>query len=159
MNMDATISECGLYRYRLTREWDPFGKSVNFIMLNPSTADANQDDPTIRRCIGFAQKWNYGKIVVTNLFALRATDPKELRNDSIDPVGSENNSHIEREATSADLIVAAWGNHGGFKDRHSSVYTILSAFDIRCLGITKTGHPKHPLYVPGDTELLTWKLQ
>ena len=112
MIKSAEISPCGLYRYSLTRKWEAWKGTVNFIMLNPSTADAQEDDPTIRRCIGFAKAWGYGGIVVTNLFAYRATNPKELK--KVDkPFGEHNHLYqLEAAVISSELTVCAWGAHG-----------------------------------------------
>ena len=103
----AVLSECGSYRYALTREWAD-GKCVAWLMLNPSTADADIDDPTIRRCIGFARQWGYGRLVVVNLFALRATDPRVLVRNA-DPVGSKNDFYIAKAMKEAQEVICAWG--------------------------------------------------
>lgn len=151
--MSAIISSCGQYRYALTREHvDPLttvrGPAM-FIMLNPSTADAAHDDPTIRRCKGFASLWGCSGIVVANLYALRATDPRELWKHA-SPVGPENDAHLQRLVAGAGLVVCAWGAHAR-PDRVDVVRQILAAAGRRamCLGVTKnTGAPRHPLYVP-----------
>lgn len=137
----AEIDPTGKYRYRLTREWDDSKPSVLWIMLNPSTADALVDDPTIRRCIGFARSWGYGGIVACNLFALRATDPRELKTHP-DPVGPDNDRFLDIEYAITARAIAAWGIHGG--ERAKDVLKRLH--HLQCLGITKHGHPKHPLY-------------
>lgn len=148
----AVIDATGKYRYLLRRRWDFTRRTVLFIMLNPSTADALQDDPTIRRCIAFAKGWNYGAIEVVNLFAWRATDPSEL-GLSKDPVGPENDKHILEAAQRARLIVAAWGSSAPHSKRAAAVLGMLAASRIFtwCLGVNKDGHPKHPLYLPADT--------
>lgn len=147
----ATFSADRVFRYTLTRTWDPDGPVVNFLMLNPSTADAFALDPTNRRCVGFAQVWGFGRLVTTNIFALRSTDPKGLR-DAADPVGPRNDTIILDAARSADLVVAAWGNHGAFLDRGAQVAGILHAEGLtpHHLRLTSAGHPAHPLYLPGD---------
>lgn len=145
----AKMSECGAYRYVLERHWRPELGSVNFIMLNPSTADANQDDPTIRRCIGFARAWGYGGLIVTNLFALRATDPKEMKAHA-EPVGPRNDFWLKTIAHNATLMVAAWGAHGAHLGRADEVRSWLDS--LQCLGTTKGGFPRHPLYLKGDTQ-------
>lgn len=104
----ALISECGLYRYRLWRRWG-IGPHATWIMLNPSTADADLDDPTIRRCIGFARAWGFSAIEVVNLFALRATNPRELGR-SADPIGPDNDRHLSEAGRAAELRIAAWGH-------------------------------------------------
>jgi hypothetical protein len=147
----ATFSADRVFRYTLTRTWDPDGPVVNFLMLNPSTADAFVLDPTNRRCVGFARAWGYGAIVTTNIFALRSTDPKGLR-DVADPVGPGNDTAILNAARSADLVVAAWGNHGALLDRGQQVQGLLelAGIDLHQLRRTGSGHPSHPLYLPGD---------
>jgi len=127
--MSAIISSCGKYRYTLGRNLEKSnGKICMFIMLNPSTADANEDDPTIRRCISYAKEWGYGKLVVTNLFAFRATDPKVMK--SFDrPVGPRNDNCITFAAQIANasngVIVCAWGTNGAFKNRAREVINML----------------------------------
>jgi hypothetical protein len=161
----AVISPCGLYRYRLTREISSALKSCLFIMLNPSTADASEDDPTIRRCIGFAKAWECGTLVVVNLFAFRATSPKDMM-ASCDPVGPENHTHVVDAADSvarqneafgpehAGPIICAWGVGGSYLDQGQTVRGWLEREGLLPLhlGVTKAGHPKHPLYLPKDTE-------
>lgn len=150
----ATMSPCGKYRYELTRFWDGRKPAVAFVMLNPSTADAEIDDPTIRRCIGFAQAWGYGELRVYNLFALRATDPGELLTSDA-PVGPDNAKFIEK-ARACDRIVCAWGATTLPKPhahRGLIVTDLLMGEDSRdlyCLGYTKDGSPRHPLYVASD---------
>ena len=153
--MSAIISPCGRYRYRLHREWGEGGECL-FVMLNPSTADAEKDDPTIRRCIGFARQFGCGSLTVVNLYALRATHPRALF-AAIDPVGPENEAHILRALTQPPaLVIAAWGAHG-----HRSVARqkfLLAAQrtenPVWCLGWTKDGAPRHPLYVRADALLV-----
>lgn len=149
----ARISECGLYRYRLWRDWDTHRDSLLWIMLNPSTADAAQDDPTIRRCVGFAKQWGFGRIEVVNLFALRSPSPKALKGHR-DPVGPRNDVIIHHACTThnSDGIIAAWGSHGDILGRASDVKREIMQFKPMCLGVTVGGHPRHPLYVKADTE-------
>lgn len=151
MISSAVIDETGLYRYSLTREWDPDLPRVAFIMLNGSTADAKKDDPTLRRCIGFARKWKYGSLEVVNLFGYRTTFPQELM-QAKDPVGPENDRYIKETVSRAVMVIVAWGVHGVFRKRDADVLKLLKECHIvpRCLGKTKTGHPKHPLYLRGD---------
>jgi len=144
----AQISECGTYRYELTRRWSPDGDSIAFVMLNPSTADADQDDPTIRRCIGFAKSWGYSGLLVYNIFALRSTDPKALQRHP-DPIGPENNETLRGIAPHLE-IVAAWGTWGWLNNRGRAVQKMLGD-RLLCLGTTKQGHPKHPLYLAAST--------
>lgn len=126
-------------------------------MLNPSTADADSDDPTIRRCTDFAGRWGMAELRVVNLFALRTHDPRQLLSpaNSLDPIGPENDRVISEELETADLIVEAWGNHGTFGDRASEVRSLVSAHVSKAwhLGLNMTGEPRHPLYVRSDAVL------
>lgn len=142
----AHISDCQKYRYWLRRTWNEALDGVCFIMLNPSTADAFKDDPTIRKCMGFAHKWGCGEITVVNLFAWRATDPKELRKESV-PIGPENDANILAEAKGR-RVIAAWGVDGGLRNRDKHVLDLLKPLHVECLGLTKDGFPRHPLYAP-----------
>lgn len=146
------FSEDRIYRYQLRRDWDETLPVVAFIGLNPSTADETQDDPTIRRCIGFAKAWGYGGLVMLNLFAFRATDPKVMRAAS-DPIGPDNNVHICAVAKEAEAVVAAWGTGGAHLNRDFAVRRMLHG-NIGSLGFTNKGHPRHPLYVPASQPLL-----
>lgn len=153
MKRSAIISEDGLYRYTLTRDWsslDPLDHGyVNFIALNPSTADAKNDDPTIRRCVGFAKYWGYDQFVMTNLFAFRATEPDEMKK-AADPIGPLNDYHVVRTAEKADLVIACWGTHGTFMNRGEKVKNTIDC--LMCLQKTKDGHPNHPLYLPKNID-------
>lgn len=153
MERGAEISDCGRYRTRLWRRWDSRKGRVLVIMLNPSTADASQDDPTIRRCIRFAIRWECGCLEVRNLFALRATDPRELLAVA-DPVGP-NNLCLVRSDDHFEKVVAAWGNHGRHLGRGAAVISDLSSRGLPLchLGLTKLGEPRHPLYVSSNTVL------
>lgn len=147
-----------VYRYSLGRTWG-FGKGlVNFLMLNPSTADQHVDDPTIRRCIAFAMDWGYRQLTITNLFALRSTDPGALYSHQA-PIGPENDAMIRQVAEVAEQIVCAWGVVGAFRDRGRHVLDMLSEFGrdrVYCFGKTKGDAPKHPLYLPGTSRLERW---
>lgn len=152
MRCDAFISDDGKYRYSLFREWNGDLPLVVFVMLNPSTADAEKDDPTIRRCIRFAKDWGYGSLRVVNLFAYRATDPRELlRTD--DPVGRDNSVIVQVWTRSFDTI-AAWGGNPIARHMDPAIRRALeNARQLDCLGLTKTGNqPRHPLYVRADKE-------
>lgn len=151
---DAVLSEDGIYRYRLSRTWDVEKPTLAWVMLNPSTADASEDDPTIRRCIGYAEDWGFGGIVVGNLFALRATGPSELA-DHPEPVGPENGRNLREICEAAETVVAAWGANGDLDGRAMEVARTLDA-DLHCLDVTKAGHPVHPLYQPADAEPEPW---
>lgn len=147
----AEFSACGTYRYWLSRIVDDRGDGrIVFCMLNPSTADAEKNDPTVRRCIDFAGRWGARELVVVNLFAYRSTDPYKLRLTH-DPVGPENNAAILRACDGARKIVAAWGTHGSYLSRDRQVVQLLDGHSIFCLGVTKDRDPRHPLYVPAET--------
>lgn len=124
-------------------------------MLNPSTADAVRDDPTIRRCIGFARAWGYWRLEVTNLFAFRTPAPPALR-CAPDPVGPLNDRWLLRVAARADRIVCAWGIHGALRNRESEALELLRDFPLEHLGLTTRGHPRHPLYVAAATAPLRY---
>lgn len=126
-----------------------------WIMLNPSTADAALDDPTIRRCIGFSQRWGFGGLVVVNLFALRATDPKELLKHR-SPIGDRNDAFIKMAIEGCALTVCAWGTAGNFMQRDEQVKNLLNGHKPVHLGLTKNGHPKHPLYLSSTTLAQDW---
>ena len=149
MNCDAIISECGTYRYLLQRSWDVKLKAVCFVMLNPSTADASVDDPTIRRCLGFSQRLGFGQLEVVNLFALRSTNPANLRKHR-DPVGPENDEQIITAAHVCNITICAWGNNGGYKDRDKMILELLRDNGVvpHALRLSKDGRPAHPLYLP-----------
>lgn len=164
----ADISSCELYRYSLWRRWDRSKPAVLFVMLNPSTADAEQDDPTIRRCIGFAQRWGAGGVRVCNLYAYRTAYPKVLREAAgagIDPVGlltgmqNKNDLAIASMACDAGRIIAAWGAWPGpYPMRVWRVNEILRRYgDVEALALTKDGSPRHPLYVRGDVEPVVYQ--
>lgn len=139
----------GAYRYSLTRAWGAPKPSICWIMLNPSTADAGQDDPTIRRCVGFSQRWGAGALIVVNLFAYRATDPCALLTAD-DPVGPRNDQEILRAAGSATEVIAAWGRLGqSLRGRDKDVLGLIPR-PVLCLGLTQEGYPRHPLYMPKD---------
>lgn len=150
LKAEAVLSDCGVYRYSLTRAWDFDLPHCLFIMLNPSTADGTQDDPTIRRCVNFAAGWNYGTLAVVNLFALRSTDPSKLYSLG-DVVGPENDAAILKHAKEADLIVCAWGGLGTIRDRGRVVRdTLIQAGErLHAIELGKGGFPKHPLYLKG----------
>lgn len=143
----ASFSRCMRYRYTLWRDWrdliTPSGY-VMFIGLNPSTADDFQDDPTIRRCIGYASTWGFGAMCMTNAFAFRARHPKVMKKQH-DPVGPENNRHLIDIAKHASIIVAAWGADGAFQDRDQEIRALIPG--LHYLELTDGGQPKHPLYL------------
>jgi len=145
----AIISACQKYRYSLWRIWDNTKPNVLFIMLNPSTADADIDDPTIRRCIGFAKSWGYGGVYVGNLFAYRSTNPKELLK-AINPIGDDNIFHLQAMSSRCEIAVCAWGNSAIVtklcKNKPLSVIQIA----LNYLELSNDGTPKHPLYLRSD---------
>lgn len=149
MEKGATFDTIGIYRYGLTRRWYPKKATALFIMLNPSTADAEIEDPTVRRCMGYARDWGCGGLEVVNIFALRSTDPAALYTAE-DPIGPENNRFILEAAERAQAIIAAWGTHGKLHGRGKEVLKLLEHFDVWSLGTTSQGHPKHPLYLRKD---------
>lgn len=159
MDREACISDCGRYRYSLARTWGDGSKCV-FLMLNPSTADAVQDDPTIRRCIRYAQDWGHGMLVVCNLFALRSTDPAALYSSN-DPIGAHNDRVILNECRTAAIVVAAWGAHGELFKRGTRVRTSLrqAGISLHALAFTAAGQPRHPLYLRGDLKPVLWSSQ
>lgn len=142
----AYFSEDMLYRYSLSRTWDTGLSKVNFIGLNPSTADHEIDDPTIRRCMGFAKSWGYGGIIMTNLFAFRATDPSDMKKAE-DPLGPENQDHIVEVSNQSRISVACWGKHGVYLNRQNHVLRYFNR--LHYLKLNKDGTPAHPLYLPG----------
>lgn len=154
MNDRQTIfSDCRQYRYTLWREWDMMNTTyAMFIGLNPSTADERIDDPTIRRCIDFAQRWGYGALCMTNLFAFRATKPAVMKAQQYpDPIGIYNDYWLEKMSENAGTIICAWGNHGTHLNRAHRVTVMLRNSKLHCLHITEQGQPGHPLYLPADT--------
>jgi hypothetical protein len=150
----AWFSPCGRYRYRLTRTWGR-GGTLAFILLNPSTADASRDDPTLRRCIGLARRWGYGSIEVVNLFAWRATHPEDLRKAAA-PVGPGNGRALRRALRRAEAVVVAWGNQGAWRNAGPRLLGRLlrdsREREIACVGWTRLGHPRHVLYVRRDAQ-------
>jgi hypothetical protein len=162
LERSAVISECGLYRYRLERDIGRYGNTaLAFIMVNPSTADARQDDPTIRKCMGFAERNGFGRLIVGNKFAFRATDVKALIKAD-NAIGPENDAHLERIMRDADILVAAWGPLGKLPRWLRSRWYAIAAIaervgkPLHCFGTAQDGHPRHPLMLPYDTALSDW---
>lgn len=159
----AEISPCGLYRYTLSRDFEAdfeapeyHGGRALFVMLNPSTADANNDDPTIRRCIAYAKTWGRDGLDVVNLYAYRATMPNTLWLVD-DPVGPDNDRHIERLAEDCSLILCAWGQPGPTKGRALHVRGLLeNRGPVHYLKLNKDGSPGHPLYLPKALTPMRW---
>ena len=145
MEKGASISECGRYRYLLWRIWDREKPFISFIGLNPSTANAKKDDPTIRRCIGFAERWGYGGLYMVNLFAWRATNPKHMM--SVEkPIGPLSDEYIKVAIENSELMIAAWGVNGQHRNRAEAVKKMIP--NLKALKINKRGEPAHPLYIP-----------
>jgi hypothetical protein len=160
MIRNATLSPDRKYRYLLTRAWGEYGPSVTWIMLNPSTADAEIDDPTIRRCIAFSKRLGAAAMAVVNLFAYRATDPDELVEvGGTDAIGPDNGGHVRAACDLGGPIIAAWGALGkplrGAADEIAR-FMRRENYSLKCLGKTKDGSPRHPLYVRADAPLIEW---
>jgi hypothetical protein len=153
----AVFSDDEAYRYVLARG-DVSAKTVNWILLNPSTATEDVNDPTITRCIKYAERWGYEGVYITNIFALRATDPKELYK-VIDPQGLFNDSYIRWCAGLSELVVAGWGTHGRLNERGGEVARLLRSMRKRpkALKTTKAGHPAHPLYLRANLRPQPWQ--
>jgi hypothetical protein len=156
------LSQDGVYRYLLTRKWGSVvdNGAATFVMLNPSTADATTDDPTIRRCIGFAKAWGLSGLIVVNLYALRSTDPRALRAHA-DPIGPDNGLYLgdvlDAAAHRGTPVVAAWGAHAD--PAHARTFARMASargVELQCLGRTKAGAPRHPLYIAAATALQPW---
>ena len=153
----AIYSDCERYRYALTRTWDERSRRVMFVMLNPSTATELQNDPTVERCERRARALGFGAFRVTNIFAWRATDPRHMK-AAPDPVGPENDKAILDGCEWADHIICAWGTHGAYLGRGENVRALLADTrqELYHLGLTKDGHPKHPLYIAYKQEPICW---
>lgn len=149
----ASFSECKLYRYTLTRRWRE-GALLAFIGLNPSTADESVDDPTIRRCQGFAHEFGYAGIVMLNLFGIRATDPRVMLRHA-EPIGLGNDEALLHWRYNCPVMVACWGDHGQHRFRAKRVADMLAP--LHCLGETLRGAPRHPLYLKKTASLRLWR--
>ncbi len=153
----AVYSDCERYRYMLTRVWDADGRRALFIMLNPSTATEVQNDPTVERCERRARALGFGAFRVLNIFAWRDTDPRAMR-AAADPVGPGNDDAIRDSLPWADQIICAWGTHGAHLDRGVAVEALLrhQGAELYHLGLSKAGHPKHPLYIGYQVQPVPW---
>lgn len=158
LERDAVISDCGKYRYLLRRTWDYDRIRVLFVMLNPSTADAKVDDPTIHSCVRLCRAWGYGSFEVINLFGLRATDPSEL-SKAHDVVGPDNDRIAAVAVERCDVPICAWGAHKMAESRASEIKNLITSRrpTVFCLGTTKGGAPKHPLYIKTGTPLMVYR--
>lgn len=152
----AVYSDCEAYRYSLTRVWDENAPRVFFIMLNPSTATEVQNDPTVERCERRARSLGCGGFRVANIFAWRDTDPRKMR-AALDPIGPENDATILEGCDWADTIVCAWGTHGAHLNRGPEVVEKLKNRSLFHLGLSKAGHPKHPLYISYTVQPTSWE--
>lgn len=157
----AVLSACGTYRYRLWRVWDDCRPAMVWVMLNPSTADATEDDPTIRRCVGFAEREGFGGIDVLNVFALRATDPKELLTHP-DPFGPDNETWLLgcRRRHMMSHLVMGFGAilSKRLRPHYARAWCCVAGNDPHCFGVTKDGWPRHPLYLRADAPLVPWTM-
>ena len=154
---DAIISDCGSYRYLLRRVWNHDLPRVLIIMLNPSTADASVDDPTIRSCVRLCKSHGHGSFEVVNLFAWRATDPRQI--EAVPhPVGPENDAVIRAAVNRCDEIICAWGAFSRAEKRGREVLRMISRPAVFCWGQTKSGAPKHPLYIKTGTLLMAFRI-
>ena len=165
----TVFSEDRTYRYTLTRQWQagrpegttvPYQQGCMFVCLNPSTADEHQDDPTVRRCIGYAKAWGYDSLTLCNLYGLRSTDPWQLQHHPA-PIGPENDEWLQYAAAAHHEahtpVVCAWGNHGEYEGRGAEVAALLAETGpLHVLALNSTGHPLHPLYAHGSLELQEW---
>ncbi|MBT8456406.1 MAG: DUF1643 domain-containing protein [Rhodobacteraceae bacterium] len=153
----AIYSPCERYRYHLSRVWNSGGSRALFVMLNPSTATERQNDPTVERCERRARALGFGAFRVCNIFAWRDTDPRQMRRAD-DPVGPANDAAITDGCDWADTIICAWGTHGEHLDRGPAVEALMRATgrDLYHLGLTKAGHPKHPLYIAYSAQPQLW---
>lgn len=154
----AVYSDCENYRYSLTRVWDPAKRRAMFVMLNPSTATEVQNDPTVERCERRARALGFGAFQVTNIFAWRDTDPRKMR-AAKDPVGPENDGAILAGVEWADQVIAAWGTHGAHLERGPQIEALLreTSQPLFHLGLSKAGHPKHPLYIAYAQQPEPWE--
>ena len=157
LERDAVISDCGLYRYLLRRAWDYERPRLLWVMLNPSTADAEVDDATIRSCTRLCRSWGYGSFEVVNLFGFRATDPAALA-AAANPMGERNDIVAEAAVGRCDVAVAAWGAHPMAQRRARQMADLIRRQRpmVYCVGTTKAGAPKHPLYIKTGTPLVEW---
>lgn len=156
MQKTAVFSPDRTYRYTLWRYWGGLwpAEYAMFIGLNPSTATEITDDSTVRRCINYAREWGYAGLCMTNIFAFRATDPAVMKAQA-EPIGPENNYYLAEMAKNAAVVVAAWGTEGAHMNRGEAMRQLIP--NLHCLGWTKSGHPKHPLYLRKDLKPIPWE--
>jgi hypothetical protein len=156
MQKAAKLSACGRYRYALSRIWDANLGYAMFVGLNPSKADAVNDDPTLRRCMAFAEAWRYGAVCMANLFAFRATKPADMM-AAPDPIGPDNDRYLRKMAEEARVVIACWGVHGRHLGRDRQVREMLP--NMHYLRLTKRGYPSHPLHPPKDLKPTAWQMR
>ncbi len=163
--INCTFSPCRRYRYTWELAWNDTLPPCAFIGLNPSTADEHGPDPTVRRCINYAKRWGYGRLVMLNLFGFRATDRNAMKRDPA-PIAHAagpraNDQHLRRTVKRTHqlggIVVAAWGSDGGHLNRATVVRTLLAPFSLHYLALTKAGEPGHPLYLKGDLSPIPWR--
>lgn len=155
---DAHLSEDKRYRYSLVRIWDVARPMAMFVGLNPSTADALVDDPTIRREVNFCKDWGYGALLKANLFALRETLPERMLCES-QPIGKHNDDWLKAMAAKSKIIVCAWGKDGKHLERDWDVCNMLTdlGYTLHALKLNKDGTPGHPLYLKADLRPFVWR--
>ena len=150
---EAKFSDCMKYRYWLSREWLVGHDIVTFVMLNPSTADASKSDPTVTRCIHYAEQWGFRKLFVLNIFAYRSPDPRDLYEGyNPDPVGPENKKYFSEILSETQKVICAWGTHGGYRDQQAKAYEWIKSSGLQpyAIKMTKDRFPAHPLYLKRD---------
>tara|TARA_Y100000739_G_C20611082_1_gene468641 strand:- start:3384 stop:3893 length:510 start_codon:yes stop_codon:yes gene_type:complete len=154
----ATYSDCGCYRYSLSRVWEPKKKKLTFVLLNPSTATELQNDPTVERCERRARTLGFGGFLVCNIFAWRDTSPEKMKK-AYDPIGNHNDNAILDACVWGDTIICAWGTHGSHLNRGEKVLKMIKTISKNPyhLGLTKAGYPKHPLYISYNQNPIKWK--
>ena len=168
MHRSALLSDDKMYRYQLGRQWripdegEPL-KSIMWIMFNPSTADAETDDRTINKIVMFSKRWGFDGLMVGNLFAYRTAYPSELKMAhlrGVDVVGSQNDASIVHMASQCAAIMVAWGTHEFAMPRAVELWKTLAKYPAikTCMGVTKNGSPRHPLYLAGDTRVQRWTM-
>lgn len=155
-NCGAVFSPDRVYRYSLWRFWEKDKGYAAFICLNPSTADEFKNDPTVRRGINYAKDWGYGGLIMLDLFAYRATDPKKLYSID-DPIGPDNDFHLRSASSKAGITIVGWGTHGGYLGRDKAVIEMLN--DPQCLSLTKNGFPGHPLYLRKNLKPVSYEIK
>ncbi|NJM97004.1 MAG: DUF1643 domain-containing protein [Phormidesmis sp. RL_2_1] len=159
MERTALFDSSGHYRYLLGRRWQAGGQTVAFVMLNPSRADAACEDPTLRACIQFAQRWEYAALSVVNLFGYRTPHPEVLKAIA-DPVGPENDAYVLKAAATANRVVLAWGNQGCLRQRDRAMLTLLAPYQpkLSYIALNRSGQPRHPLYSQRSLPLQSFPL-